>query len=125
MAATLGNGDYTFGDATTISTAGILSSAASGYHKLPNGIIMQWGTGTTTSVPAASAATQTVTFPTTFTTVYQVILTCLEASGTGTNAAATIHLSSKTTSNFVARFVQPSAGSAACTLTPKYVAFGV
>ena len=125
MPSILGNGDFTFNDGTSISTAGITSSAASGYYRLPNGILMQWGTGTATSVPANSNTTTTTTFPIAFTTVYRVIVSAQEAAGSATNFCHATHLSSQGNSSFVTRFVGANNGCPAGTLTPKYVAFGV
>lgn len=71
------NGHLVFQDGTSQDTAGTSLKAASGYQKLPSGIIIQWGTGQTTG-----GVTQTVTLPTAFTTsTYTVTISESNAQG--------------------------------------------
>lgn len=124
MPASIGNSRLTFGDSTFLTTAGTLSSAASGWVKFPNGIIMQWARGTSVSVPANSAATVTSTFPLAFTTVYQIIVAGFEVT-TATWPVATPRLVSNTTTTFVTAFRNMSNGTQGNTMQPIYIAFGV
>lgn len=70
------------------------SIAASGYQKLPGGLIIQWGSS---SVSATS--TKTVTFPITFPSACFSILT---GANTGSESyASTVKIKTITTANFV------------------------
>jgi hypothetical protein len=124
MAAIIGNGNITFGDSTALTTAGVLSSAANGYVKFPNGLIMQWAKGTSVAIAANSAATVTSTFPLAFTTVYQIVVAGFEVSTTSWPVAAT-HLVSNTTTTFVTAFRNMNNGTQGNTMQPIYIAFGV
>lgn len=61
MATTLRSGDVLFNDGSAQSTAGAQSAAATGYVKLPGGIIFQWGSVTRTS--GASTLNFPIAFP--------------------------------------------------------------
>ena len=60
----IASGALTFADATTQNTSGAVSKASSGYTKLPNGLIIQWG-GTPFS---GGGGTANITFPVAFPT---------------------------------------------------------
>ena len=69
--------------------AGNSSIGASGYYKLPGGLIVQWGnTGAITG-----SGTATVTFPLTFTSVYNVQATKLLSSGPVNDSCNIVNLS--------------------------------
>lgn len=71
------SGHLVFQDGTSQDTAGTSQKSASGYQKLPSGIIIQWGIGTT-----PGTVNQTVTLPTAFTTTnYTVTVTEAAAAG--------------------------------------------
>lgn len=63
-----------FPDTTIQTTAGLTSFTGTGYTKLPNGLYVQWGTGTTTP-----GSPSTIYFPTAFPS------TCLGVYNTYTN----------------------------------------
>lgn len=63
------SGDTMTGD---LNLAGI-SKTSNGYTKLPNGMILQWGTS---SVPTANYAVQTITFPIAFPTACLNVQVC-------------------------------------------------
>ena len=77
----------TNGTTTSWGTAGTgtLSAASNGYHVLPSGLILQWGTET---------ASGTVTFPLAFPTA------CLNCSATSTVNSAVTTVGSLTTTSF-------------------------
>ena len=54
------NGSIQFGDGTSQNTAGTVVTTSNGYTKLPNGLILQWGSVTQTGVAF------NVVFPITF-----------------------------------------------------------
>jgi hypothetical protein len=66
------------GSASLLFSAGFNhQKAASGFQRLPSGLIIQWGNATTSTTSA-----QSVTFPISFPNgVLQVVVSCLEASG--------------------------------------------
>jgi hypothetical protein len=120
----MGNGNLTFGDSTVMSSAGTVTSSANGRMKLPNGIIMQWGQGTTAAVSANVSATSTTTFPLAFTTCYEVIIGGLEVSSASWNLCSP-HVQSFTNSQFVANFAQANNATQGSSMAPIYIAFGV
>lgn len=74
------------------------SLASSGWTQLPNGLILQWGTGTT------SSGTGTVTFPTAFTTAcYAVEVIENAASGWSTTNLTIYGTGSKSTTGVTVR----------------------
>lgn len=52
--------------ATTAFAYGTLSNSTSGYVKLPNGLILQWGTTGSLGSPSTTTITLPIAFPTTF-----------------------------------------------------------
>jgi len=99
---------------TSSFTGSNQSLAATGYQKLPGGLIIQWGTSA--SVGADSSGT--VTYPIAFTTaVYSVTITgfsTIAVSGQGIQTVNTI-----TTTNFIISNGQDTA------MTFKWIAIGV
>jgi hypothetical protein len=78
------------------STGSLLQSlAASGYQKLPNGLILQWGYS---SIASGTSGGTTVTFPVTFPTAFVGINTQVSDTLTGGNVA-TLLISSVSTSS--------------------------
>lgn len=65
-AATAASGTNTTALATTAFAYGTLSNTTSGYTKLANGLILQWGTTGSIGVGATSTITLPIAFPTTF-----------------------------------------------------------
>jgi hypothetical protein len=61
----LGSSGITFSDSTTQNTAGTVSKASPGYTKLPNGLIIQWGT-TAFNGSGSASITFPIAFPTAF-----------------------------------------------------------
>lgn len=89
-------------------TLGTSSIATSGHSRLPNGLLLQWGT---TASIGTSAGGTTTTFPTAFatgTSPYSVVLTPISASGaslrvTSANATSfTANASAATTAYYMA-----------------------
>ena len=89
-----------------------VSAAASGYQKLPGGLIVQWG-----SAVAAITTGSTVTFPIVFPTAIFVVL----AVAVSTSAQIITH-SAPTTSNFFMNGWNVSGTSAS--VTGRYIAIG-
>lgn len=89
-----------------------VSTAASGYQKLPGGLIVQWG-----SAVAAITTGSTVTFPIAFPSQVFVVL----AAAVSTSAQIITH-SSPTTSNFFMNGWNVSGVSAS--VTGRYIAIG-
>jgi len=66
--------------------AGNKSLATDGYYKLPGGLMIQWGAISSTTANTSSAKT----FPTAFTTIYQVTATPIGTLGTADGGRYTI-----------------------------------
>lgn len=77
----------------------VKSIGANGYIKLPGGLMIQWG-----SVTGSPAATGTVNFPTSFSTIYTVVLANSQDNRDTTHT-------SKSTSSF-AYYTRTSSGTA-------------
>lgn len=89
-------------------TFGISSIATSGYTRLPNGLLLQWGT---TASIATSAGGTTTTFPVAFSaSPYSVVLT-------GISAHATFRVTGSSTTSFTA--------NASAASTAYYMAIGL
>lgn len=88
------------------------SKSTNGYTRLPNGLLLQWGTGT-----------GTVTFPIAFTTVYQVVATNITSLTTQNQKFPII----ASVSNTRFMYFTPSAGADPTTtnLSCSYIAIGV
>jgi hypothetical protein len=70
MSATLTSTGITFSDGTSENTAGTwVKGVSSGYRKLPDGTILQWGT-----YNAASGSVYTLTFPIAFPSTATTVL---------------------------------------------------
>lgn len=84
-------------------------NSANGYYKLPNGLILQWGSET---VSNASGGTS-ITFPTSFATaVYSIQLTIQKNTSTGQGGSARsafVNPGSETTTAFTAKLVSGDA----------------
>ncbi len=81
--------------ATTAFAYGVLSALATGYTKLPNGLIIQWGN--VTGIGAGGSGT--LTFPLTFpNNIFSCIATAIAGSGTGSTS---VSVGTPTTSNVV------------------------
>jgi hypothetical protein len=105
-AATAASGTNTTALATTAFAYGTLSAAASGYTKLANGLIIQWGSASVVGVGGTAA----VTFPVTFTTRYSLTLgnlagvsyTYQNTAGSVTTSGFTMYGGGTLTSNWIA-----------------------
>jgi hypothetical protein len=71
---------------------GTSSIAANGYSRLPNGLLIQWGT----SASVAQDSSVAVTFPIAFTTLYSITITNRQAINTGSSGIDSISVSSTT-----------------------------
>lgn len=96
---------------TPASMAGNKSLAASGYYKLPGGLIVQWGTAS-----LGASTNTTITFPLAMTTAYSCVLTLVENASTARYAPKIMSLG---TSSVSVRNVESA------TLACYYVAMGV
>lgn len=72
---------------TNTFTFGASSLAANGYTRLPNGLLLQWGTQ---SASVNSSTTATANFPAAFGTLYSVTATTANASASGTSVAPAV-----------------------------------
>ena len=115
MSVTLnGTNGVTFPD-TGVFTNAVGTTTTNGYQKLPNGLILQWGTGT-----AVAGGNSTVTFPIAFPTA------CLMVNGTpfygttGNQCNCTL-ISSSTTQAVFYVFCYSNGGLA---VAPKWIAIG-
>ena len=90
-APTAANGTNTTQLATTAFAYGMASKAANGYLKLPNGLIMQWG---------SVAANTSVTFPIAFPTAALFVLPQIKTSDNTEFGAAHVNPISITTTGF-------------------------
>jgi len=72
---------------------GTRSIAANGYSRLPNGLLMQWGTTATINQDSSG----TTTFPIAFTTIYCIQITIRGAINTGSSGTDSISASNTTT----------------------------
>jgi hypothetical protein len=97
-------------------TLGTSSIAANGYSRLPNGLLLQWGTQ---SASVNSTTVATATFATTFTTLYSISLSGIEGSATTTFKA---FANSTSTSGITWK---NDATTAAASFTINYMAIGV
>jgi hypothetical protein len=66
LSTTAASGTNTTQIATTAFAYGTLSNATSGYVKLPNGLILQWGTTASLGSPSTTTITLPITFPSSF-----------------------------------------------------------
>lgn len=95
------------------------SQAASGYTFLPNGLIKQWSSGSSTTT---GDSTQAITFPIAFpNNVFQV---CVSTQGGGVNSDAWFQEVSKNTSSITVRAQWLGTGSVANGVTPIIFAIG-
>lgn len=72
--------------------SGKASLGASGYQRLPSGLIIQWGALPATAMTSQSA-TSVVTYPTTFPTASRAITITMDQTVTGTNTYSAINRS--------------------------------
>ena len=101
--------------ATTAFVNPAASIAASGYVKLPSGLIIQWGSDT------ANAANHIVSFPLTFSLCYSVIV-----SGAATGTYFIPYNSTLTAAGYTQGFYSNTGASgAAATWTGRYIAIGI
>lgn len=101
------------GDAVWTSDNNPSSLAASGYQKLENGLIMQWGAATTDALGAAA-----ITFPTPFiTAAYSVTATAI------INTARIVTATAPTTTGFTA-YTYDAAGVSVITAPIRWMAIG-
>jgi hypothetical protein len=92
--------------AKLLSTDWTASLGASGYQKLPSGLIIQWGSGT-------AASNTSISFPTTFpTSAYCVIASCSNYGASRIVNAGNISTSGFTASGFVTNTAGFSSGEA-------------
>ena len=90
-------------DGTEINLTNDVSKAANGYTRLPNGLIMKWGTKTVTRNTLSAELTFDVTVP--FTTVYTVNVSQTFAAGpTTSNLNVAVSAGDITTTGFKAFF---------------------
>ena len=114
QAATVATNTSTIQIATTaFANPGAVNGTTSGYHKLPSGVILQWGSaGTATAT--GTAITLLTTFPT---ACISVVLT---GNAAANNTAATaMGVTAKTASSFT--WVSENIGTG---LTATYIAIG-
>lgn len=96
-------------------TLGTASATANGYTRLPNGILMQWGSQTA-SVNAT--VTATITFPVAFTTFYSLSIDGIGATAAGNNSIL------NAAPNTTAAVWRSLSTAAASSITVYYVAIG-
>ena len=80
--------------ATTAFAFGTLSNAANGYMKLPNGMILQWGTTASLTQDSSTVITYPIAFPTSVYNVQINNIKALTVSSSGENTVDTVGLSS-------------------------------
>lgn len=78
--------------ATTAFAYGVLSASASGYTKLANGLMIQWGADTGSST--------TISLPTTFPTACLYVIASATATATSTTTGEQQNVTSMSTTNF-------------------------
>jgi hypothetical protein len=92
-------------------TLGTSSIAANGYSRLPNGLLMQWGTVTAT---VNGSTTNATSFSTTFASVYSINLTLQNASvALATNPGLAATITASNTSTFTWRTSSTAAAGSA------------
>jgi hypothetical protein len=101
---------------TNTFTLGASLVAANGYTRLPNGLLMQWGTQ---AASVNNATVATVTFPATFSSVYSVQITIANSSTKETALAAVVNAVSTTSFTW-----KSSLATAAATANIYYLAIG-
>ena len=99
---------------TNTFTLGTSSISANGYSRLPNGLLLQWGTQTAVS---NATTTATANFATAFTTLYSVQLT-----GKGVINQSLTWLASTNTTAFI---WSTTYGATASSTTINYMAIGI
>ena len=99
---------------TNTFTLGTSSISANGYSRLPNGLLLQWGTQTAVS---NATTTATANFATAFTTLYSVQLT-----GKGVINESPTWLASTNTTAFIWTTTYPAT---AASTTINYMAIGI
>lgn len=99
-------------------TSGTPTKSASGKTFLPGGLLLQWGSNTTVS----DATPLTITYPTAYTTIYQVLITRSGPSGTMPNRSYT-RVEDLTATNFKARSISEG-GSLQSGITLSWMAIG-
>ena len=97
---------------TNTFTLGTSSIAANGYSRLPNGLLLQWGSGSS----ASSGTNNIVTFATPFNTLYSVTVTNRSAVG---SSQPTQYINISNTTAF--QYYQASSGIT----TLYYIAIGI
>jgi len=89
-------GVVTVSNSLTVSTntlnLGTSSISANGYSRLPNGLLLQWGTSASINQDSSG----TVTFPVAFTTLYNIQITGRQNINTGSGGSDTISAQSTT-----------------------------
>lgn len=116
---TLSSGALTFSDTTTQSTAGAISSAASGYQRLPSGIIIQWGEYTATM---SHTVQYTATFPIAFPNACRQVVAYVGPTVTTGVTPVTCPFVSSNTTTFT--FQYGTVNGAAYATTVHYIAIG-
>lgn len=104
-----------------LGTAGNQSIGASGYQKLPSGLVIQWGTTTLTS-SAGTSGNQAVSYPTPFPTGALGIFPCGQA--VATPAKAFIGAQSVDANGFSMRWVVGTAGDFSGGTAVPWIAIG-
>lgn len=111
--------DSTTKAATTAFANPGASVAASGYHKLPSGLIIQWGT---VAVPAAENTDSTTTYAMAFgTACYSLVIT--DAAATANNAVVWAS-NNLNLANFTAHWARSGMTLAGTTRNAYYIAIG-
>lgn len=105
-----------------LASAGNQTLAASGFQKLPSGLILQWGTTTVTG-GAGTTGNQTVTFPTAFGTG----ALCIVIGGQGVATPAKVFIGAQTVnaSTFSLRWSVGTAGDMSGGTTAPWLAIGI
>jgi len=78
---------------TNTFTLGASLAAANGYTRLPNGLLLQWGSQ---AASVNNATVATATFPATFSSIYSVSVTIANSGTTATAVAPVVNTVSTT-----------------------------
>lgn len=115
---------------TTTGTvlADIASSlSASGYERLSNGLMIQWGTTGTLTFGNNATAVQSLTFPIAFPTTCLIITGSPTGAGaptTSNGASATFYAFSYSTTGCSWQFLAPNNGNVTYTYSARWIAIG-
>lgn len=101
---------------TNTFTLGASLASANGYTRLPNGLLLQWGTQ---AASVNNATVATATFPAAFASVYSVSVTIANSGTTATAVAAVVNTVSTTSFTW-----KSSLASSATTANIFYMAIG-